>query len=213
MTYRLTTSEDYQKLIDDYDTWLFDCDGVLWCGDRLIDGVAEYWTFFDNKVRFQGFAFQTCSFKTHNNHIDIFKTKRSCLSRITQPSLDRTIDTNSSSWVSKQRWYVTHSCNLYVTASNFLRACRTRYMDQLIHQLCICLLCWNFQRTWKHMYVIGMAGLEEELREEGITFLGGTVCSTLVSCIEHQVNLVVFVFRTHKTTLSSHSTWPSSLKI
>ena len=27
----------------------------------------------------------------------------------------------------------------------------------------------------KKVYVIGMSGLEEELREEGITFVGGTV--------------------------------------
>lgn len=27
----------------------------------------------------------------------------------------------------------------------------------------------------KKVYVIGMAGLEEELREEGITYIGGTV--------------------------------------
>jgi len=33
--------ERYQELLDKYDTWMFDCDGVLWRGDRLIDGAAE----------------------------------------------------------------------------------------------------------------------------------------------------------------------------
>lgn len=28
----------------------------------------------------------------------------------------------------------------------------------------------------KKVYVIGMAGIEEELTEEGVSFIGGTVC-------------------------------------
>jgi 4-nitrophenyl phosphatase len=31
----------YQALLDKYDTWLFDCDGVLWNGDRLVEGAKE----------------------------------------------------------------------------------------------------------------------------------------------------------------------------
>ena len=38
---RLSTREHYADLLDKYDTWLFDCDGVLWHGDRLIDGATE----------------------------------------------------------------------------------------------------------------------------------------------------------------------------
>ncbi|KAF9531177.1 p-nitrophenyl phosphatase [Crepidotus variabilis] len=41
MTVRLSTAEAYGRLFDDYDTWLFDCDGVLWRGDHLIEGVVE----------------------------------------------------------------------------------------------------------------------------------------------------------------------------
>ncbi|TFY57784.1 hypothetical protein EVJ58_g6808, partial [Rhodofomes roseus] len=38
---RLSSAQDYKSLLDKYDTWLFDCDGVLWQGDRLVDGVPE----------------------------------------------------------------------------------------------------------------------------------------------------------------------------
>ncbi|KAF8665033.1 hypothetical protein AX16_000645 [Volvariella volvacea WC 439] len=38
---RLHRPEDYSALLDKYDTWMFDCDGVLWQGDRLIEGVVE----------------------------------------------------------------------------------------------------------------------------------------------------------------------------
>jgi 4-nitrophenyl phosphatase len=41
MSTRLQTPEEYEKLLDQYDTWLFDCDGVLWRGDHLIEGVIE----------------------------------------------------------------------------------------------------------------------------------------------------------------------------
>lgn len=41
MSVRLKTQDDYKDVLDRYDTWLFDCDGVLWHDDHLIDGVIE----------------------------------------------------------------------------------------------------------------------------------------------------------------------------
>jgi len=41
MSLRLSSLADYENLLNDYDTWLFDCDGVLWRGDQLIDGVVQ----------------------------------------------------------------------------------------------------------------------------------------------------------------------------
>ncbi|KAI0287186.1 Haloacid dehalogenase-like hydrolase-domain-containing protein [Russula brevipes] len=43
MSVRLDTNNPgrYQELLDQYDTWMFDCDGVLWHGDRIIDGAVE----------------------------------------------------------------------------------------------------------------------------------------------------------------------------
>lgn len=38
---RLRTPVDFRNLLDSYDTWLFDCDGVLWNDDQMIDGVIE----------------------------------------------------------------------------------------------------------------------------------------------------------------------------
>ncbi|PVU93232.1 hypothetical protein BB561_003392 [Smittium simulii] len=37
----LLTVEDYRKLVDKYDTFLFDCDGVIWLGTTIIEGVKE----------------------------------------------------------------------------------------------------------------------------------------------------------------------------
>lgn len=41
MSRRLSAPPDYAALLDKYDTWMFDCDGVLWQGDKLIDGAVE----------------------------------------------------------------------------------------------------------------------------------------------------------------------------
>ena len=41
MSVRISSQGEYAKLLDNYDTWLFDCDGVLWRGDHLIEGVTE----------------------------------------------------------------------------------------------------------------------------------------------------------------------------
>lgn len=38
---RLSIAEEYATLLDEHDTWMFDCDGVLWQGDHLIDGAKE----------------------------------------------------------------------------------------------------------------------------------------------------------------------------
>ena len=57
MAQRLTKAEEYETLLRDYDTWLFDCDGVLWRGDHLIEGVAEVLDLLRRRSEFQFFRF------------------------------------------------------------------------------------------------------------------------------------------------------------
>lgn len=37
----LSTKVEYETLVDKFDTFLFDCDGVIWHGDRLVPGARE----------------------------------------------------------------------------------------------------------------------------------------------------------------------------
>lgn len=48
-TRRLSSAADYEEVLDLYDTWLFDCDGVLWRGSILIDGVLEVLDFLRSR--------------------------------------------------------------------------------------------------------------------------------------------------------------------
>ncbi|KAK6205231.1 p-nitrophenyl phosphatase [Scheffersomyces amazonensis] len=41
MSVKLTNSEQIHNLLDQYDYFLFDCDGVLWLGDHLLPSVPE----------------------------------------------------------------------------------------------------------------------------------------------------------------------------
>ncbi|OZJ02631.1 hypothetical protein BZG36_03840 [Bifiguratus adelaidae] len=41
MVQKLSGREDLAALLDKYDNWLFDCDGVLWHGNKLLPGIAE----------------------------------------------------------------------------------------------------------------------------------------------------------------------------
>ncbi|CAK5279426.1 unnamed protein product [Mycena citricolor] len=41
MSTRLSSASEYDALLEKYDTWMFDCDGVLWHGDRLIEGAID----------------------------------------------------------------------------------------------------------------------------------------------------------------------------
>jgi len=41
MAPQLLSSGNFKSLFDSVDTFLFDCDGVIWKGDTLIDGVSQ----------------------------------------------------------------------------------------------------------------------------------------------------------------------------
>ncbi|BAT16893.1 Os12g0420000 [Oryza sativa Japonica Group] len=43
--------EDAATLIDSVETFIFDCDGVIWKGEKLIDGVLETLDMLDQRAR------------------------------------------------------------------------------------------------------------------------------------------------------------------
>jgi len=129
MSVRISSPNEYAKLLDNYDTWLFDCDGVLWRGDHLIEGVTEVL----DMLRRQN---KKVVFVTNN----ATKSRRSYKSKFDQLGVQAHVDE--------------------IYGSAYAAAV---YLSSVI----------KLPKT-KKVYVIGMSGLEEELRDEGITIIGGT---------------------------------------
>ncbi|KAL6309511.1 2-phosphoglycolate phosphatase [Sparassis latifolia] len=126
---RLTTREDYENLVDRYDTWLFDCDGVLWQGDTLIEGITEVLHFLRTHKK-------SVMFVTNN----ATKSRKNYKKKFDGLGVEAHVDE--------------------IFGSAFASAVYISSVLKLPKD--------------KKVYVVGMSGLEEELREEGISFIGGT---------------------------------------
>jgi len=129
MAARLSTTADYQKLLDSYDTWLFDCDGVLWEGSRLIPGATDLLAFLRKQKK-------AVIFVTNN----ATQSRRMYKGKFDKLGVEAHVDEIFGS---------AYASAVYI--SSVLKLPKE-----------------------KKVFVIGMSGLEEELREENIQYLGGT---------------------------------------
>ncbi|KAJ3989669.1 HAD-like domain-containing protein [Lentinula detonsa] len=129
MSSRLSTPSDYAQLLDKYDTWMFDCDGVLWQGDKLIDGAVEVLQLLRERNK-------KILFVTNN----ATKSRKSYKTKFDHLGVEAHVDEIFGS--------------AYATAV---------YISSVLKL-----------PKEKKVYVIGMAGLEEELSDEGIAYIGGT---------------------------------------
>ncbi|KAI9452043.1 2-phosphoglycolate phosphatase [Lactarius psammicola] len=121
--------ELYRELLDKYDTWMLDCDGVLWHGDRLIDGAVQVLEILRSHRK-------RVLFVTNN----ATKSRRNYKKKFDGLGIEARVEE--------------------VFGSAYAAAV---YLSSVL----------NFPKD-KKVYVIGMSGLEDELRSEGITFIGGT---------------------------------------
>ncbi|THU89915.1 2-phosphoglycolate phosphatase [Dendrothele bispora CBS 962.96] len=124
-----TTVEDYRKIVDDYDTWLFDCDGVIWRGGTPIEGAADVLRFLRSKGK-------RIIFVTNNPTHSRAAFKKRFAAMGVEASVDEIF---SSAYASA------------VYISSVMKLPKD-----------------------KKVYVVGMQGIEEELREQGIAVCGGT---------------------------------------
>jgi 4-nitrophenyl phosphatase len=68
MSAHLKAVGDYAALLEQYDTWMFDCDGVLWSGDFVIDGAVEVLQVLRKYSKFRDVTFTIpCSDPTRKN--------------------------------------------------------------------------------------------------------------------------------------------------
>ncbi|KIK96075.1 hypothetical protein PAXRUDRAFT_139268 [Paxillus rubicundulus Ve08.2h10] len=129
MAIHLSSKEDYEVLLEKYDTWMFDCDGVLWHGDRPIEGAVEVLDILRKRGK-------RLLFVTNNAS----KSRKSYKGKFDQLGVEARVDEIYGS---------AYAAAVYI--SSVMKLPKN-----------------------KKVYVIGMSGIEEELREEGVSFIGGT---------------------------------------
>ncbi|CAE6472692.1 unnamed protein product [Rhizoctonia solani] len=129
MAAKPTTPSQLQAVVDSYDTFMFDCDGVLWHGDHLIPGIIEVLAYLRQQKK-------SIIFVTNN----ATKSRRSYKGKFDKLGVQAEVDE--------------------IFGSAYAAAV---YLSSVI----------KLPKD-KKVYVIGMKGLEEELEEEGISYIGGT---------------------------------------
>ena len=50
MSIKITSKDQVNQLLDKYDYFLFDCDGVLWLGDHLLPSIPEAISLLRSKI-------------------------------------------------------------------------------------------------------------------------------------------------------------------
>ncbi|KAG8694732.1 hypothetical protein FRC08_008296 [Ceratobasidium sp. 394] len=129
MAAKPTTPTQLQAVVDSYDTFMFDCDGVLWHGDHLIPGTIEVLAYLRSQKK-------NIIFVTNN----ATKSRRNYKGKFDKLGVQAEVDE--------------------IFGSAYAAAV---YLSSVV----------KLPKD-KKVYVIGMKGLEEELAEEGISYLGGT---------------------------------------
>ncbi|KAH6687156.1 4-nitrophenylphosphatase [Plectosphaerella plurivora] len=119
-----------QEFLDKFDTFLIDCDGVLWSGDNLFDGVREA----IESLRAQGKRL-------------VFVTNNSTKSR---PDYHKKFARLNIPCTPEDVFGSAYSAAIYI--SRIL----------------------NLPEGRRKVFVLGESGVEDELRAEGVDFIGGT---------------------------------------
>ncbi|EPE37090.1 HAD-like protein [Glarea lozoyensis ATCC 20868] len=118
------------EFINQFDVFLFDCDGVLWSGDHLFPGTVETLELLRSRGK-------KTIFVTNNST----KSRADYLKKLTSMGIPSNVDEIFAS---------AYSSAIYISRIMKLPAPKNK------------------------VFVIGEAGIETELRSEGVEFLGGT---------------------------------------
>ncbi|THH17987.1 hypothetical protein EW146_g2910 [Bondarzewia mesenterica] len=135
--------EQYRVLLAKYDTWMFDCDGVLWSGDRLIDGAVEVLDILRRES-----AYKSLSPLLWTVDVLLCHTKE-LICKISRKNYKKKFDDLGIEASVDEVFGSAYAAAVYI--SSVMKLPKD-----------------------KKVYIIGMSGLEEELTNEGVAFVGGT---------------------------------------
>lgn len=126
---KVTTKQQITELLQNYDTFIFDCDGVIWLGDHAIPGAVDSIELFEKLGK-------QVIFVTNNST----KSRKAYTKKFEKFGLK----------VKKEQ----------IFGSAYASATYLQQFIKLPHD--------------KKVWVMGEAGVEEELQELGYTSIGGT---------------------------------------
>lgn len=139
-----TADQVRSLLLDRYDTFLVDCDGVLWHDNEPIEGAMETLSLLQNKLQKRVVFVTNSSVRSREQYCDKFNTIMSGTNGSSGPGAGSEDVKVDGFTVDKRQMF----CSAYLTALH-LRA----------HNI--------GTREGRLVYVVGESGLEEELRQTG----------------------------------------------
>ncbi|XP_065853584.1 phosphoglycolate phosphatase 2-like isoform X1 [Euphorbia lathyris] len=145
MTTTLLSSHNVTSLFDSVEAFLFDCDGVIWKGDKLIDGVSQTLQLLRSKGK-------KLVFVTNNSQ----KSRRQYAQKFLSLGISVTEDEIFSS---------SFAAAMYLKVNDFPTE---KKVGDTYHSLL-----WQILGCYYVVYVIGGEGILEELDLAGYTGLGG----------------------------------------
>ncbi|KAG6416422.1 hypothetical protein SASPL_123852 [Salvia splendens] len=158
---QLLTPLNTQNLLDSVDAFLFDCDGVIWKGDSLIDGVSDTLDF----LRSMG---KKLVFVTNNST----KSRRQYAKKFHSVGISVSEDEIFSS---------SFAAAMYLKVNKFPKEKKVSLLEENV-SLSSKLHTLNEEAmaAKPQVYVIGEEGILEELELAGFTPLGGPVGAVVV---------------------------------
>jgi len=204
MSTRLSSQEDYKKLLDSYDTWLFDCDGVLWRGDHLIDGATEVLEILRRRSTWthpQFISGDSASLSGQDKKV-VFVTNNATKSRKKyKMKFDQ---------LGVEAHVVSYQQALKCDWTPWIKLCQDEIYGSAYAAAVYLSTIIKIPKN-KKVYVIGQNGLEEELRGEGIQYIGGTVMPSQLTVPNfHTLTNHDRTYRTRQITRLSLSTSATS---
>jgi hypothetical protein len=147
---RLSSKADYDALLDKYDTWLFDCDGVLWSGDHVLEGVTD-----------------VLGLLRRRGKVVLFVTNNATKSRVSYKKKFDGLGVQA---------HVVRICSTSLCArERRVLMCTQDEIFGSSYATAVYLSSVLKLPKDKKVFVIGQDGLEAELAAEGIAYIGGTV--------------------------------------
>ncbi|KAJ9120096.1 hypothetical protein QFC22_002994 [Naganishia vaughanmartiniae] len=148
---RLSKPDEYAALLDRFDTFLFDCDGVIWTGSTLVPYMIDVLTMLRSKGEYSEFQLRVLAEELNQGMTPIGKN---ILFVTNNASKSREMYKKAFDGFGIQASVDEIFGSAYASAI---------YLSKIL----------KFPAD-KKVYVIGQEGIEEELRSVGIHFTGGT---------------------------------------